>query len=226
MNDSILWLGLLGLGAAHGINPAMGWLFAVGSGLQRRERAAVWRAMGPLALGHACAIGVVVLLAAASGLVVPVSWLRWTTAALLIGCGVLHLMRHGHVRYGGMRMSGRELTIWSFLMASAHGAGLMALPFVIGSTGGSAAPAPHVHSVAAGGQGHATHVLTAGLDGAQALGLGATLVHTLGYLAVTGLVAALVYEKLGVRVLRRAWLNLDLFWAIALIGMGLLTPLF
>jgi hypothetical protein len=124
-----------------------------------------------------------------------------------------------------MRMSGRELTIWSFLMASAHGAGLMALPFVMGATAVPAPPAPHVHAAAAGGQGHATHVLAAGFDGAQAVGLGATLVHTLGYLAVTALVAVVVYEKLGVRVLRRAWLNLDLFWGAALIGMGLLTPL-
>jgi hypothetical protein len=181
--------------------------------------------MGALAIGIALAIGVVVLLAAAVGLVLPVRWLRWGTAALLVGGGVLHLTRHGHVRYGGMRMSGRELTIWSFLMASAHGAGLMALPFVMGAAGGSATPAPHVHAAAASGPEHATHVLTAGIDGAGAAGLTATLVHTLGYLAVTALVAVVVYEKLGVRVLRRAWLNLDLFWGAALIGMGLLTPL-
>jgi hypothetical protein len=216
MNDDWIWLGLLGLGALHGLNPAMGWLFAVGSGLQTRERAAVWRALGPLALGHALAIGAVVVLAAAAGVVLPLRLLRWATAALLVAGGVLHLTRHRHAPWGGMRMSGRELTIWSFLTASAHGSGLMALPFVLAGMP-DAQPAHHV--------GHGGHALAAGLSGAQAVGLAATLIHSLGYLAATGLLAVLVYEKLGVRILRRAWLNLDLFWALALIGVGLLMPL-
>jgi hypothetical protein len=206
MNTATMWLGLLGLGAAHGINPAMGWLFAVAIGLQERERGAVWRSLGPLAFGHALAIGAVLLIATAIGLVVPTTWLKWITAAALIGCGSFHLARHRHPRFGGMHMSGRDLTIWSFLMASAHGAGLMALPFVINA---------HEHH----------DVLIAGVGAVQASGLTATLVHTVGYFLATSLTAVVVYEKLGLRILRRAWINLNLIWVAALILTGLLTVL-
>ena len=222
MNNEFIWLGLLGLGGAHGLNPAMGWLFAVGIGLQQRDRRAVWRALGPLALGHALSIAVVVLLAAAVELVLPVQQLEWLIAAALIGSGVFHLARHRHPRYGGMRMSAKELTIWSFLMATAHGAGLMALPLVL-----DIAPPLQSHHAPGGllATSHTEHMLAAGMDAAQALGFAATLLHTLGYLAVTALLAVIVYEKLGLRVLRRAWINLNLIWAIALIVTGLLTPL-
>jgi len=222
--DALAWLGLLGLGAAHGLNPAMGWLFAVGIGLQERNRRAVWRALGPLALGHALAIAAVLLLAAAVGLVIPGVWLRWIVAAALVGCGLFHRLRHRHPRFGGMRMSPRELTGWSFLVASAHGAGLMALPLVL-SVGTQATSSPHAHGATHAAGAHADHLLAAGLGSSQALGIAATLVHTLGYLAVTMLVAVVVYEKLGLRFLRRAWLNVDLLWVIALVVTGLLTAL-
>jgi hypothetical protein len=198
------WLALLALGALHGINPAMGWLFAVGAGLQARDRRAVWGALGPLALGHALAIGAAVLLAASLGLVVPPGALRWGVAAVLVGFGVLRLVRHRHVRWGGMRMDARELTVWSFLMASAHGAGLMVLPLVLGAAPGDA----HHH------------------HGADGLGAAAPLIHTVGYLAVTGVLAVVVYEKVGLRILRRAWLNLDPVWAAALMATGIGTMLF
>jgi hypothetical protein len=253
MGTTWMWLGLLGLGAVHGVNPGMGWLFAVGSALQRRDRSAVWRALGPLALGHALAIGAVLGIAAALNVVVPVLWLRWITAALLIGVGALHLTRHAHPRFGGMRMSGRELTAWSFLMASAHGAGLMALPLVLRAKAAGSAVASAVDMAAGpvhdakgqvvhvgdavgaaaqsvhGAVGHAGHgalhhgVLSAGLAGAPSVGLTATVVHTLGYLFATALIAWVVYEKLGVRFLRRAWVNVDLIWAVALIATGVLA---
>jgi hypothetical protein len=202
-----IWLGLLGLGALHGVNPAMGWLFAVGIGLQERDRHAVVRALGPLALGHALAIGLVVLIAAAAGLVLPLQAVKWLVAAALIGCGVIQLTRHRHPRFGGMRMSGRDLTVWSFLMASAHGAGLMALPLVLDANA------------------HAAHTLAAGMSHTHASGLGATLMHTIGYLLVTAFVAVIVYEKVGLRILRRAWINLNVIWVCALIVAGLLTVL-
>jgi hypothetical protein len=208
---------LLLLGAVHGVNPAMGWLFAVSLGLQEQRRAAVWRALGPLALGHALAIGVALLMAAALGLVLPVDTLKWVVAAALLGFGLAQLRRHRHPRYGGMRVGAKELTIWSFLMASAHGAGLMAVPFVLGAAGGH--PAHGVH-------GHGGHVLAmAAVPGADALGLLAVLVHTVGYLAVVGVLAVVVYEKLGLRLLRSAWINLNVIWAGALVVTALLTPL-
>lgn len=221
--NSLLMLGLLG--AAHGINPAMGWLFAVGLGLQHEDRRAVWRALGPMALGHALAIGVAVLAAAALGLLLPLGALKGLVSAVLFGFGILHLRRHWHPRRGGgMRVGARDLTIWSFLVATAHGAGLMALPFVLG---GGAAPAHAAHGAAnasAAGS-HAGHALAAGLPAGAGAGVAAALVHTAGYLLVTGVIAVIVYEKLGLALLRKVWINLNVVWAGALIVTAVLTAL-
>lgn len=212
-------LALLGLGALHGVNPGMGWLFAVGLGLQRRSEAAVWRALPPLALGHALAIGGALALAAALGAIVPIRILKGVVALVLIGFGLHRLIRTRHPRYGGMLVGFRELTVWSFLMASAHGAGLMVVPFVLGGGGGGGGHATHA--------GHASHGtgLAAGVGGDPTAALLASALHTVGYLAVAGLVAALVYRRFGVRILRTHWVNLDLVWSIALVATGVLTAL-
>jgi hypothetical protein len=224
MNDASLpWLSLLALGAAHGINPAMGWLFAVGRGLQERDRRALWRALGPLAAGHALAIGASLGLAMALGQVLPLRWLRWIVAAALLGVGVDGLVRHRHVRLRGMRVSARELTTWSFLMASAHGAGLMVLPFVLGAVAGPAAALHHHHAASLGGQG--APLVVADFAGLDATAVAASLVHTLGYLAVTGALAVVVYEKVGLRILRRAWINLNVVWSAAMVAAALLAVL-
>ena len=206
-------LPLLALGAGHGINPAMGWLFAVALGLQRESRGAVWGALGPLALGHAMAIGATILAAGIVGLVVPLELLQWATALLLVGLGIFRLVRSRHIRFGGMKVDARELAIWSFLMASSHGAGLMVLPLVMGDM-----------SVTV----HAHHLAQASVFGPGQLGWSGTaaaLVHTAGYLLVTGAIAVIVYEKVGLRFLRSMWLNLDLVWAVALIVTGVATVL-
>jgi hypothetical protein len=204
--SSLPWVSLLALGAVHGINPAMGWLFAVGRGLQERDRRAVWRALGPLALGHAVAIAVAVLLAVTLAQMLPMRWLRWIVAAALMAVGVDGLVHHRHVRLGGMRVNARELATWSFLMASVHGAGLMVLPFMLGA----AAPGPWAVL-------HHDHAVAAGIGVVDPIGVTAALVHTLGYLAVTAALAVFVYEKVGLRILRRAWINVNVLWAVALI---------
>jgi hypothetical protein len=197
-------LALLALGAWHGLNPGMGWLFAVALGLQEQRSGAVWRALPPLALGHGVAIGAAVLLGAAAGLVASPAVLRWVVAGSLLSFGVYRLVRARHPRWRGMRVGFRDLTLWSTLMASAHGAGLMVLPFVVGG-------AAH-----GGAHGHAVSSNAAGV---------ATLLHTGGYLAVTGLLALVVFRWVGVSRLKRVWVNLDLVWALALIVTGLATPL-
>jgi hypothetical protein len=123
-------VGVLLLGAGHGLNPGMGWLFAVALGLQERSGQAVWRALGPLSVGHGLSIGAVLGAAAVLESVLPPGGLRWPTVALLAGVGLYRLLVNRHPRYGGMRVGFRDLTVWSFLMATAHGAGLMVLPLL------------------------------------------------------------------------------------------------
>lgn len=211
------WIAILALGIWHGVNPAMGWLFAVGLGMQEQNRRAAWRALLPLALGHGLAIVVAIGGAALIGLVVPLTALRWGVAGVLLVFALYRMVRHGHPRFGGMRVGGRDLVIWSFLMATAHGAGLMVVPFVLGGTlGHGHHPAGH----------HGMHLasLLPSLSDARMLGLLAAGVHTIGYLVVTGAIAALVYEKLGLRLLRTAWINLDLIWVGALFLTAVVTP--
>jgi hypothetical protein len=220
MSDaSIPWLSLLLLGAAHGINPAMGWLFAVGRGLQAGNRRALWRALGPLALGHALAIGAAIALTIVVGRVLPLGWMRWVVAASLLAVGLDGLLHHRHVKLRGMLVNGRELATWSFLMANAHGAGLMVLPFVFRATSAPATSSmmDHEHMMELGGAAGAPP-LEAGLSGLGSVAITAPLVHTLGYLVVTIVLAVIVYEKVGLRMLRKAWINVNAIWSVALIA--------
>src|SRR5580704_2392098 len=132
LGATVLWLMLL-LGAYHGVNPGMGWLFAVALGMQEQEGRAVARSLIPIAVGHALAIGSVVLIAAFLGMTLPLVVIRYFVAAVLIGLGIFCLVRHQHPRWVRMQVGFRDLTIWSFLMASAHGAGLMVVPVLLGS---------------------------------------------------------------------------------------------
>ena len=126
------WLALIALGAFHGINPGMGWLFAVALGMQERRRGAVLRALVPLGVGHALAVAAAVGLAFAIGTSVSQSALRWPVAGLLVSLGIVRYFHHWHPRWVGMRVGMGGLTMWSFLMASAHGAGLMVVPVLLG----------------------------------------------------------------------------------------------
>jgi hypothetical protein len=204
-----LWVPMLALGAWHGVNPAMGWLFAVALGMQRGKGSAVWAALPPLALGHALAVSAAVSAAALAGLVCDPAVLKWIVAGALLAFGVYRLLRARHPRFGGMVVGFRDLVVWSALMASAHGAGLMVVPFVLRAEG-------------AGGAAYASHAML-GMGPAPAAY--ATAVHTLGYLLVTGLVALIVHRYLGLRLLRTHWVNLDLVWAAVLLVTALVTPL-
>lgn len=199
---------LLGMGAFHGINPGMGWLFAVALGMQEQRRAAVWKALLPLGAGHALAVAAAVSIAVIAGTVTPMDNLRWPVAIILIALGVLRFIRHRHFRWVGMRVGIGGLMLWSFLMASAHGAGLMVVPVFLAMTMTGSMPAAHTM-----------------IAPAPTTAIFASLLHALGYLLVTAAVALLVFERLGVGLLRKAWLNLDVIWAAALIGTGVVTAL-
>ncbi|AUX46157.1 membrane protein [Sorangium cellulosum] len=208
------WLTLALLGAYHGINPGMGWLFAVALGLQEKSGRAVRRALVPIAVGHAISIGLTVALLGLGLTSLPAGALRAITAIALVAFGVLKLVRPRHPRWVGMRVGFRDLTWWSFLMATAHGAGLMLLPvFLLGAD--NPAPCP------GGGCHNAAGLSLTSLPGY----LAAILLHTAAMLAAAAAVALVVYHKLGVAILRTAWLNLDRVWAVALIGAGLIAIL-
>jgi hypothetical protein len=199
------------LGAYHGINPGMGWLFAVALGMQHGSARGVWRALPPIALGHLAAVAVVLLIAGLARVVVPPEALKVGVSVMLIALGAYRLRRHGHPRYGGMQIGFRDLTAWSFLMASGHGAGIMVLPFVMPGAALSAA-----------GHEHFTHLAFAGTNAASA-GAMALAIHTLTYFTVMALAAWVVYRKLGLGLLRKAWINLDWGWAAVLVVTGLVA---
>jgi hypothetical protein len=200
------------LGACHGLNPGMGWLFAVALGMQQGRALGVWRALPPIAVGHALSVGVVVFAARLAALVVPMDVMKPIVAAMLMALGLYRLWRHRHPRFGGMQVGFRDLTIWSFLMASAHGAGFMVLPFLL----------PPSEMVSAAGHQHHMHAASAGVM-SPAAGAASVAVHTLAYFTVMALAALLVYHKLGLGLLRRGWLNVDWLWAGALVVVGLVV---
>jgi hypothetical protein len=194
------WLALAGLGAFHGLNPAMGWLFAVALGLHRGGPRTVLVALAPIALGHAAAVLAVVLLVQAFGLVVDPVIVRRIAGVVLLGWAVWHtLYGHRHRVRFGMTTGMLGLAAWSFLMATAHGAGLMLIPLL----------AP-VGAICGPGN----------VAGPLGLSIAAVALHSLVMLTMTGATAVLVYEWVGVGILRKGWVNLDLLWTAALVLVG------
>lgn len=204
------WVTLALLGAWHGLNPGMGWLFAVAIGLQERSTRKLLAALGPIAAGHAASVFVVAGLVGGLRSVFATRVVAIVGGVLLVGFGLWRALSKRHFRWAGMKLTPWQLTSWSFLMSSVHGAGLMLVPVLV------AAPPP--------GLSHSDHAIHAASSGdASALlwqGLAATAVHTLSMTVVAGTIALVVYKIVGLQVLRTAWVNLDLVWAVALIGSG------
>jgi|SRR5215475_1044 len=197
------WLALVGLGLYHGVNPAMGWLFAVALGLHRHSQQAVLLSLVPIALGHAASVAVVLAAALALGLIIDHTILMRVAGLALIAWALWHAL-YGHRRMVrvGMQAGFLALGLWSFLTASAHGAGLMLVPVVL----------PLCLSATPGEEITAT--------GSIPMALAAVFVHTLTMLATIGVIAVVVYNWVGVAFLRRGWVNLDLVWVAALIVCG------
>jgi hypothetical protein len=226
------WITLLLLGGFHGLNPAMGWLFAVALGFQERRLHAVVTALGPITLGHALAIALVAVPFGLLGLVIPQHLLLVIIGLVLLGfAGYKFATRFRHPRWVGMRVRPRELVLWSFLMATAHGAGLMLVPVLAGMRG-DAVPGALAES---GHADHMSHMATMmPMDhstpdqmstGGEALdkAVAAVALHSAAMLLVTALIAVVVFRKVGVDVLRRAWINLDLVWFGAFVVAGMIT---
>jgi hypothetical protein len=208
MGDGSL-IALLALGAFHGLNPGMGWLFAVARGLQERSRGPVLASLPAIAAGHAASVFTVAAVVTLTGSVLTSRVVSIAGGVVLVGFGLWRLLSTRHFRWVGMRLTLWQLAGWSFLMSSAHGAGLMLLPVLThGSVTGS-----HAHG------------MTGGAGDAVSAAIFVTLVHTMAMLAVAGVIAVLVYEVVGLTILRRAWFNLDRLWAAALIAAGATTLL-
>lgn len=199
------WLMLAGLGAFHGLNPAMGWLFAVALGVHRGSGVAVAGAVPAIAIGHGASVAAVAAVLLGAGLMVDAGRLQVVTGVVLLGWAVVHVL-YGHRRRVriGMTTGLAGLVAWSFLMATAHGAGLMVLPALMPLcvTGGP----------------------LAGIDagGSAATALAAVGVHTVAMLAATAAAAFAVYRFVGLGILRSGWVNVDLVWTLVLAGTGLL----
>ncbi|MFM9847066.1 MAG: hypothetical protein ACKVP3_07890 [Hyphomicrobiaceae bacterium] len=207
MTDTWPSLVFAGLGAFHGLNPAMGWLFAVALGLHRQSRTAVWAALLPIALGHALSIAVATAVLTATGYLLPQEFVRVAAGVSLLAWAAYH-WRFGHrhrVRFG-MQVGLLGLAAWSFLMATAHGAGLMLWPALMPLCASSS-------------------TREAELGGSMLAMLAGVGLHTAAMLATTAVIAIIVYEWLGVSLLRRAWLNLDFLWTFALVVTGALLLL-
>jgi hypothetical protein len=205
------WVAVAVLGAYHGIDPSMGWLFAVALGLQEQRAVKVIAALFPIAIGHFISVGLVVGLIAAAMLPAPVL-LRPAGAAALVLFGLFRFWRpRAHPRWVAMRVNAVELATWSFLMATAHGAGLMLFPILLDIRAGAMV---HHHAMTM-----AMPVRTT-IGVAQAVAI--VLVHTGAMLLVMGTVALVVYQWIGLRILRSAWINLDALWAGALVAAGAL----
>src|SRR5687767_14899674 len=191
------------LGTYHGLNPAMGWLLATALGLQEQRASAVMRALPPIFLGHAASVAVVIAAAGVADSLVPGATLRWIGAAVLLGSSVVVLRRRAHPRRAGMRLGSGGLVMWSFVMASSHGAGLMLLPALLGAR--------------TGGQ-HIDH-------GAMTASATVLVVHSAAMLLAMTTAALVAFRLTGVGVLRRIWINTDVLWSIALAASGIVLLL-
>ncbi|WP_424629852.1 hypothetical protein [Bradyrhizobium sp. SYSU BS000235] len=203
MNNAWAWLTIAGLGAFHGLNPAMGWLFAVALGLHRKNRTIILEALPSIALGHALSVAIIVSAVVLVGFFINERAVLIASGLLLIGWAIYHqIYGHRHRVRFGMKTGLAGLTVWSFLMATAHGAGLMLLPVLIPLCLASSA------------------MKNITPENSFATMLTAVGVHTTAMLVVTGAIAILVYEWIGVAILRSAWINLDLIWVLALSVTG------
>ena len=200
-----LWWAVVLSGLYHGLNPGMGWPLAVSSALMERRESSLWRAMGALAGGHAVAMAAMLLPFAA--LIFLADWQREiqiVAASLVIGLGLYLLVNRRHPRFLA-RVPPGKLGHWSFLVALAHGAGLMLVPIYLGICA----------SLDTGHQAAETLV-----SGNLQIAVGVAVAHTAAMTVAGGALAFGVYRWMGLKFLRQGWCNLDTGWASSLVLVG------
>ncbi|MDC0947729.1 hypothetical protein OAS86_00070 [Gammaproteobacteria bacterium] len=202
--ESSAWLAVIGSGLYHGLNPGMGWPLAVSAGLMGRGQRDLLAALPPLAIGHLAAMLVVLLpFALLTGFIQWQREIRVGAALLIIAVGLVLLIWRRHPRFLA-RIPPAKLTLWSFAIATAHGAGLMLLPAFYAICGISDTTA--------------TAMQNAGSSAALV-----AILHTLVMICSGGFVAWLVFRWLGLKFLNKSWFNLDVIWALSLVIVGLVS---
>lgn len=202
-----LWWAVVGSGIYHGINPGMGWPLAVSAALMDRQTGSLYKALGALAVGHLLAMAAILL--PFSALFVLVDWQRPIqigAAFLVIGLGIYLLINRRHPRFLA-RVPPTKLALWSFLVAMAHGAGLMLVPIYLGICRTIETNAGHAA---------ADQLISGNLSAAVAV----ALAHTAAMTVSGGAIAAGVYHWVGLKFLSQSWFNLDVLWALSLILVG------
>jgi len=202
-----LWWAVIFSGLYHGLNPGMGWPLAVSAALMERKRSAMGRALVALASGHFLAMTVILI--PFSLMILLVQWQHEIRvgAGMLVTClGVYLLINRRHPRFLA-RVKPTRLALWSFLAATAHGAGLMLVPIYLGLCGPSFRDAGH----------SAAGTLMAGNLGTAFL---VSFTHTVAMTMAGGVIAVAIYFWLGLEFLSRTWFNLDVVWALSLILVG------
>lgn len=208
------WVVVAGLGTFHGLNPAMGWLFAVALGLYQRSRRVVLLSLVPIALGHAMAAACVLAAGLSLSMSIDHHALNRICGVILIGWAAWHALRGHRVRSRvGMQVKFAGLTAWSFVMSSVHGAGLMLIPALLPVCDGLAGNSSTLPSSASG--------LLTGVGPVVTVAVTALMIHTVAMLLTTGIVSLLVFDRFGLAFLRTKWVNVDLLWTASLAGCGI-----
>jgi hypothetical protein len=211
-----LWLTVIALGAYHGLNPGMGWPLAVSNGMWAKRDRAVFATLVPLASGHFLAMSAAIL--PISILLDYLDWsqeVRIVAGAAIAAFGGYKLANRRHPR-ALARLGPKHLTLWSFLIATAHGAGLMLAPVFLGLCNPSdSAALPRIHQ--------AHQVIADLMRSGIATSIAVSIVHTFAMVISGGAIAWIVYRWAGLKILRHAWFNLESVWAASLVTTGVLS---
>jgi hypothetical protein len=212
-----LWLAVIALGAYHGLNPGMGWPLAVSNGMWAKREQAVFATFLPLAGGHFLAMAAALLPFAL--FLAYLDWsqtIRIAAGGIVAAFGVYKLVNRRHPRIAA-RLGPRHLTLWSFLTATAHGAGLMLAPIALGLCSGAS------ETAASSGIDRGHEAMTELMRSGIATSIAVSMVHTVAMVAAGGAMAWIVYRWAGLKLLRNTWLNLESVWAVSLIATGLVS---
>ena len=212
MTTTALWWAVIFSGIYHGVNPGMGWPLAVSAALFERKKSAMIKASAMLATGHFLAMIVILLpFSMMYFLVNNEREIRLGAGVLVIAMGIYLLINRRHPKILA-RIHPAKLGLWSFLAATAHGAGLMLVPIYLGICG------LLVLGESVSGTGHAAAQVLMSSNIVTAFLVAAT--HTFAMTFAGAAIALFVYNWFGLKFISKSWFNLDLIWAFSLITVG------